>query len=486
MKVRLGSAAAVCAIWAGLGFAEPIALDERLELFVDRHLIESMDDARLRLHEPHPAGTVLAFDRPYEGKFCGYVTVIHDGPRYRMYYRGLPEARADGSTAEVTCYAESADGIAWTKPDLGLFEVDGSTANNVVLADLAPFSHNFSPFLDTRPGVDASERYKALAGTSRTGLHAFTSPDGLRWTQRDGGPVITEGAFDSQNVAFWSGSEEQYVCYFRTWSEGDYKGIRTISRTTSKDFQNWTPPEYMTFGETPLEHLYTNQTQPYVRAPHLYIATPMRFMPGRRVLTNAEAKALGVHVNDDGRGYASDCADAVFMTSRGGNAYDRTFMEGFIRPGTDLGNWASRAGMTALGVAQTSPTELSIYKQANYAQPTAHLVRYALRLDGFASVHGPYGGGTMTTKPLQIDGDHIEVNFATSAAGAIRCEVLDESDNPVDGFALDDSDELIGDRIQYPVTWRGNADSSALAGRTVRLRFHLNDADLYAIRAARN
>lgn len=476
-------AALVFAVTPRLLHAEPIDIGDRLELFVDDYLIVSLDGVKLRLHPPVARETVLTFDRPYEGRFCGYITVIHDANRYRMYYRGLPDAGKDGSDREVTCYAESPDGLTWTKPDLGLFDVNGSRHNNIILADAAPFSHNFSPFLDTRPGVAANERYKALAGTSRTGLHGFVSADGIRWRKLDG-PLISEGAFDSQNVAFWSEHEQRYVAYVRTWSQGEFDGYRSISRAVSDDFRTWSAPKPMTFGGTPMEHLYTNQTEPYFRAPHFYIALPMRFMPGRRVLTAEEAERLGVYVDDSGRGYAGDSADAVFMTSRGGTAYDRTFMEAFIRPGQDLGNWASRAGMVARGVVPTGPGELSIYKQAHYAQPSAHLVRYTLRTDGFASVHAGYDGGRFTTKPLVFSGSRLVLNFSTSAAGGIRAAIADPEGNPIPGFTLDDCDEVIGDRIAYTVTWNGDGDLSSVAGRPVVLTFTLHDADLYSLRFA--
>src|SRR3954469_16993191 len=92
---------------------------------------------------------------------------------------------------EVTCHAESRDGIHWVKPDLGLFERGGSKANNIVLAGMSQFSHNFCPMIDPRPGVRADERFKALAGTSRTGLHAFASADGVRWRKLFDKAVIT-------------------------------------------------------------------------------------------------------------------------------------------------------------------------------------------------------------------------------------------------------------------------------------------------------
>ncbi|MBL9173093.1 MAG: prolyl oligopeptidase family serine peptidase, partial [Verrucomicrobiales bacterium] len=310
----------------------PVPIGSHLELFADDLLVDRLTGCTLRLHEPTPANIALRFDAPWEGAFSGYVTVFPADGRVRCYYRGLPVDGRDGSNDEVTCYAESPDGINFTKPNLGLYEVRGTRSNNVVLAGAAPYSHNFSPFPDANPEAPANERFKALAGTTDSGLHGFTSPDGIHWRPIRDAALITRGAFDSQNVAFWSELEHCYVVYLRTWTDGDFKGYRTISRATSTNFLDWTDPVPMTFGDTPVEHLYTSQTHPYFRAPQLYIATPMRFVPGRKVLTPEQAKLLGVDP-----GYVSDAAEAVFMTSRGGTTYSRRFLEGFIRPGPDPG-----------------------------------------------------------------------------------------------------------------------------------------------------
>jgi len=456
---------------------EPREVGSRLELLVDRHLVDRLEGCELRMAEPVARGVALAFDKPWEGAFSGYVTVLQDGPLVRMYYRGLPVAGRDGSTNEVTCYAESRDGVTWSKPSLGLFEVMGTRENNVVLAGQAPFSHNFSPFLDTRPGVPAAERYKALAGTVDSGLHGFVSEDGLRWRRMEGGPLLKEGAFDSQNVGCWSEAEGRYLVYLRSWTGGGFAGFRSISRATSVDFRTWTRPEPMTFGDAPPEHLYTSQTQPYPRAPHLLVATPMRFVPGRRVLSEEQEKALGVS-----KGYAADTAEAVLMTSRGGTRYQRTFLEGFIRPGLDAGNWASRAGLTALGMIQTGPGAMSLYKQAHYAQPSCHLVRHTLRLDGLASVHAPFRGGEMITHPLVFRGTRLRLNVGTGAAGSVRVEVQDAAGAPLPGLALGNCREIAGDDVARAVRWADDAALGRHAGRPVRLRFVMRDADVYALR----
>ncbi|MCK5278836.1 MAG: hypothetical protein KAK04_09860, partial [Cyclobacteriaceae bacterium] len=454
-----------------------IKLNSNRELFIDHFLIDQLIETRLIMHRPIDEGSVLQFEKPWEGPFCGYCTVIKDGEIYRLYYRGLPKAGKDGSTNETTCYAESKDGIAWTKPDLRIYEIMDTQDNNVILANDAPFSHNFSPFLDTNPNTKREEKYKALAGTKETGLYGFKSADGIHWKKMSEKPVFTKGIFDSQNVAFWSASENCYVCYFRTWTGDGYSGKRSVSRTTSLDFIQWSEPKAMEFGDTPLEHLYTNQTHAYFRAPHIYVAIAARFMPKRQVLNEEEALSLNVNPK-----YFKDCSDVVLMTSRGGNRYDRTFMESFIRPGIGLQNWVSRSNYPALNTVITGPTEMSIYVNQDYAQPTAHLRRYILRLDGFGSVNAGYNGGEMITKPLTFEGDKLLINYATSAAGEIKVEIQNEEGEVIPGFSADECQLIIGNEIDRNVSWGKDKNLNDLAGKVIRLRFLMKDADLYALK----
>jgi len=454
---------------------EPIDIGSRRELFVDHFLIEHLKDARLSLHHPQDEGSVLKFDNPWEGLFCIYSTVIKDGSKFRLFYRGMP-ATGHNKGNEVTCIAESEDGIHWEKPELGIYDIRGSKKNNVVLADHRG-CHNLSPFLDTNPNAKPSERYKAMGGTGKPGLIAFSSPDGNHWKEMQKDPVLTKGAFDSQNVAFWSETEKIYVCYFRVFSGG----IRRISRATSKDFIHWSEPVMMKYrrhgGEAPIEHLYTSQTQPYFRAPHLYISTAARFMPGRQVLTEEQAKAINVDP-----GYFKDTSDSIFQSTRQDGYYDRTFLSSFISPGIGASNWVSRTNYPALNVVQTSPTEMSVYVNADYAQPSAHLRRYSLRLDGFASVRADYEGGELISKPLIFSGKKLEINFSTSAAGGIKVEIQDQEGKAIPGFSLEDAREQIGNEIDRVVTWKGGIDVSSLAGRPVKLRFVIKDADIFAIK----
>ena len=185
---------------------------------------------------------------------------------------------------EVTEYAESKDGYHWTEPDLNQYEIEGIPEGNVVLADEFLVTHNFSPFIDERPNAPKGERYKALGGGRYPdanwggwpapgrraelrkkygpgGLYAWASADGFHWKKLQDDAVIPErfGKFDSQNVAFWSEAEGHYVCYFRWFRNG----LRSILRSTSKDFLHWGDPVDMQANEAG-EHLYTSGTHPSV------------------------------------------------------------------------------------------------------------------------------------------------------------------------------------------------------------------------------
>ena len=102
-------------------------------------------------------------------------------------------------------------------------------------------------------------------------------------------------------------------------------------------------------------------------------------------------------------------------------------------------------------------------------------------MDGFVSVCAPYAGGEFTTRPLLFDGKQLVLNYSTSAAGSVQVEITDAQGKPVPGFELADSAELYGDEIEAAVSWKDGSDVSRLAGRPIRLRFVLKDADLYSV-----
>ena len=409
------SLAAVVAGLAALppfvAIAAPLDIGTRLEPLVDDYLIESMDNVTQRLHQATAREVALTFDAPWEGNTSCYVTVFKDDDRYRMYYRGSGYNVNDGSYSEqYVCYAESTDGFTWTKPELGLVEFEGSKANNIVWEGIG--HHNFAPFKDTNPNCKPEARYKALASGEKKGLVAFTSPDAIHWTLVSEEPVITKGAFDSQNLAFYDNVRGHYVDFHRGFKDG----VRHIMTCTSDDFLNWTEPEWVDFGDTPDEHLYTNATVAYPRAPHIFMAFPKRFVPGR---------STNVHP-------IPGVSDGVFMTSRDGHHWNR-WREALIRPGLQDSRWVNRNNMTAWGMLflpsalPGTPDEISLYSTEGYYVGPCHLRRYTIRQDGFVSVHAGGTKGEFITKPL------IFANDPEATISVEQIKTLYLTDNAIDG-----------------------------------------------------
>jgi len=439
---------------------------------------------------PVSAGKALEFNEPWEGRFALAGSVVSDGSMFRMYYRGLPGTSE--TTPTQNCYAESVDGIHWKKPIMRQVEYKGSLENNIIKEGAHTVMY------DDKPGVPPKQKYKTLKGNSKTGLFVMVSGDGFTWKRLDENPALVgvaiDHALDSPNVLAWVPSENQYAIYMRDWT-GDtpgvtpkepnefgnihkyYHGTRTLMRSTSTDLIHWTEPVRMSFGATPLEHFYTNATQAYFRAPQILIAMPMRYNPdwNSNVLSDAELKAAGIHPVQ-WRGVS----DVVLLTSRGGNTFDRKFVESFVRPGLSKQNWAARSQITALGLIPTGPGEMSFFVNRGYATKDSFVERMTLRTDGFVSLHAGFTDGSATTKPVSLRGNVMEINYSSSPIGYVKVVLLDEAGHELPGFGAEDAVPLRGDNIDAKVKWKSGKIVRDVGDKKVRIKFIAKDADIYS------
>ncbi|MFP6767034.1 MAG: hypothetical protein VB859_02615 [Planctomycetaceae bacterium] len=474
----------------------PRVIGDRRELFIDRHLVDKLKGARFQLHHPRPAELSVTLDQPWEGRFHNGICVIHDGNHFLMYY----------SAKNRLAVATSQDGIHWIKPRLGLVELGGDRDNNLVgTSDGLLMIGEDKPlpeiFLDRRPGVKADERFKALTLIELPGITrviGWVSADGYRFRKLRETPLIETslyGAFDGTESLFWSEVEQQYVLYIRyaikvSPPNPADPNRRSVARLSSKDFLSWTKPRPMTFGSDgllPADHHYNNQTTPYFRAPHIYIALSNRLAQARPALTRRQAELARLlpsrdDIPDPLAALIRDCADTVMLTTRGGTHYDRLFRDALVRPGPGPENWVTRTNYTLRGLHPTGPHEMSIYVNRHNGQRSSHVRRYVFRTDGLVSIAAGFAGGEMLTRPLTFEGGRLELNYATSAVGSIRVELQDESGQPIPGLGLKSSVEMIGDEISRTAAWDSTTRLADWAGRTVRLRFVLRDADLYSLR----
>lgn len=471
-------------------------IGSNLELFVDDYIIEQLKGkAYLKLHHPVPREVAMLHDAPWEGSNCHFHSIFKDEDIYRMYYRGTQIGTEENVAAwphqQVYCYAESKDGIFWEKPNLGMFDFNGSKDNNIIL----DFDcHTASMFIDLNPTEPANAKYKAIA-LKEGGLVPFNSPNGIHWSPMREEAVITDGAFDSQNVAFWDKVRGEYRAYWRYFDEetdsSRYQGVRAIRTATSKDFIHWENQTDLKYISSPREHLYTNQILPYYRAPHIFIGFPVRYIErgwseSMRALPELEHRKIRSNAS---LRYGTALTESLLMASRDGINFKR-WNEAFLRPGIEReGTWNYGQQFIGWGVVETkssldgAPNELSIYATENLWTGTSSILRrFTLRIDGFVSVYAPMDGGELLTKNLIFEGSKLVLNFSSSAAGDIRVEIQDESGLPIPGYSIDDCPSIFGDSIERIVYWNKGSDVSDLKGKPVRLRFMIKDADLFSFR----
>ena len=457
--------------------AEPLTLGEhgtQRELFVDEHMIADMTGGvKQFLHKPEPKEVVFITDAPWEGNTSAYYTIFRDGDLFRMYYRAShwdTETKKE-THREVTCYAESRDGLHWVKPKLGLFEFNGSSENNIVVDGLG--THCFVAFKDGNPACPPESRYKGISRgrpVGKKGLYVFESPDGIRWKLMRNEPVITEGEFDSQNLAYW----DAHTLHYREYHRSFVKGIRAIMTSTSSDFIHWTKPVLLTYQEgIPMQHLYTNAVQSYGRAPHLFIGFPTRYLPedGQRV-------------------------EPTLMTSRNGLLFHR-WLEPVVPESAPKDRGGNRSNYMAWGLVEIPgrPNHLSVYAtEAYYTGPDSRVRRFEYRKDGFVSLRGDAQGGVLNTKLFKLgpQAGRLTLNYSANQGGQVRVGLYQPNGTAIPGHSLSECQPLTGDQLNQTVMWKsiignnvGKAinDISHLSRKypAVRLRFELKNADLFSL-----
>ena len=271
--------ALLIALGAGSAAQTPLLdIGSQRQLFLDNSWFEAKQNLQMRLHAPEIREVAIASDRPWEKGGIHYSSVIQDGPLYRMWYRA--DDGSEKPDASSTCYAESRDGIHWTKPDFGKVEFAGSRANNIM--GRREF-FNASVLLDPNANPGSVGRYKMI--TQYRGITGYLSPNGFDWTPAQQDPLVTEGPFDSHNTLLWDDERTRYVIYLRgvdtssggpvLWDpqkrryvhnqpDADRTGLnwgrRAIRRTESADFRHWSRPELVLARDErdPICLLYTS------------------------------------------------------------------------------------------------------------------------------------------------------------------------------------------------------------------------------------
>lgn len=444
-----------------------ISFGNRIEMLVDDYLLAETNNVSFRKAEPKALGKVLGFDEPWEGLGSLGLTIFEDEENIKCYYRGFPDGASDQDERQTSCLAVSKDGIRFERAAVNRISYDGITENNIVRMDT--YCHNFAPFYDTNPACRPGEKYKAIGGKwEEGGVHVFASPDGILWHELADGPVITKGAFDSMNMAFWNPHTGLYHAYTRYFdktmkSEVMPMGCRGIQSCTSEDFIHWTEPVYNEYAEGgPTDQLYTNATRPVPGAEHILVSIPMRFQEKRKKIPEYEG-------NPYGAGGVSDC---VLMTSRDGVYWDRKVKDAWISGSLYSHEWTQRCFIALGGIIERGD-DFYYYTMQNYMWDDDGIFAYSLPKYRLISLYADGSGGSFITKALRFESDEIYLNYATSAYGYVKVTVLGE-----DGAEIFASEEIYGNELSHKLCVEG------LCGKCGRLRIELKEAHLYAMGSA--
>ena len=476
------------ALMPRLPAADPIAVGNRKQLFIDDRFIESSKHVQLTMNPPRKLGPVLRATEPWEEAYLGFLAAVVDHDDViRMWYRAQA-AEGTKTKGGVLCYATSTDGFHWDKPRLGLHEFGGSTDNNILMRGIAAGT----VFLD--PVAPPHQRFKFphqlyWPDPEKGGMYVHWSADGIHW--QGGQTRVLPLVPDTANQVHYDPRLGKYVAYIRCWDP-----LRKIMRIEMDDvLEPWpiTPlaePNYLwgkdkvatpsreapvVFGydeqdPVPSDHYHAAAVQ-YPWADDAYVMFPSAYL----------------HFPPPPVGKFPNCGplDIQMAVSRDGINWDRISRRPYVELGLD-GEIDSKSLYMAAGIVRRGDQILQFYGGMDYLhgdtvnRRAGAMCAVSQRLDGFVSADAAYTGGALMTPPMLFEGGRLELNVNTSAMGAVRVAILDAEGEVLDGCSDADCDPIHGNYIRRVVTWQGNSDLSKLANRAIRLHFVMRSTKLYA------
>lgn len=445
--------------------------------------------------QKHAGNPILVADREWErgpimnnteGIEISGQTVLYDEEDrlFKMWYLGW--IWKDGR--RPWCYAVSRDGYVWEKPELGLYEYQGSKKNNI-LADWA--DPTYDNVIKDPLDPDPRRRYKALGELegpipNQTGGAAVAfSPDGLHWTQSEKNPVVRHGRNigDAPTLLGWDPRIRKYVFYPRPghglareiYGTGDHRHIRSYGYSTGDDFVNWTPTEVMMAPDANdrVDYQYMQFTA----------GIDGEFYIGFNAIYETHDHTWDIFLMSSRDGFHWNWIDRQIPFL--GRGEPERYDAGYMTPSGPIVHdgkvWIYYGAFSGAHSTQ----------RRNLGANVMTIALCTLPQDRWMGLMAGPNRGTLVTHPLVFQGSKLRIDLDASLAQQkpgtrqrfdecdVRVALEDQSGGKLEGFTVDRCQPILKSGV-LTVQWDA-ADISTLAGKPIRLRFEMRNAVLYSI-----
>jgi hypothetical protein len=377
------------------------------------------------------------------------------------------------------CYAESADGIHWAKPNLGQVLFKGSRDNNALSLPEAAITGVNVMRDDEDP--DPQRRYKmvyeVLLGEINYTLRTATSPDGIHWTA--GARFATGPAFMEQTSLFKYNGLYFVNGHSGVLDEGGRPRGRTGVAFVSPDFEHWLPEGALSFGlpEPAVAGIPVEQG----RRDEVHQGC------GAAPFGNVLVGLYGLWHNDDD--FFSISGDLGLVVSNDGLLF-REPVKGYkwLRsdespaPAVEGKRWPTILcqGGGIVNVADETRIYHGRWRNANYvsADAATEVALATIPRDrwGALGLVPDAAEGSVWSCPVTLPEDGCQVVLNADGADGMRVEVADERFGAIAHFSGDASGTpATPSGLDVPVVWPAGGLQS-LGGRTVRFRIHVRKA----------
>ena len=450
------------------------------QFFIDDHVVDNRWSFKMKTEE-----VVRAFHAPrkFEGNpvivgGCGYPSVARETETglFKLWYQTNTRGTDEDKDAYGIAYAESKDGVTWTRPKLGLHEWLGSRDNNIVWRGHADFRASGQQILELPESARRGFRYVMAYHTSggkrgTNGIHVVGSQDGIHWDKSSDTQVV-EISSDTVNSIVFDPSRDEFAMFCRAKDRylAGQTGIRDtgesrrISRIAGKDlWSKWegSPQSILIPDEVDLAHGFNRFYGMSARVRHgITFGCLWSFKLNTDIWTE-------LAWSRDGLNFERLPTRQRFIDLGPADAWDDGMVFGsadWIEVGDEW--WFYYAGWNGPHGIPERDGSIGLAK---------------LRKEGFVSLRGPKGGGVVCTRAIRWPGGDLIVN-ADASKGEMKVRVSDERRKPVAGFDYDDMPSFTGDSVAHEVKWNGKS-LDELKDKIVRLEFQLRDADLYTFAA---